>query len=342
MSVVFLVTGYPTAAGNIEGIFHRTLAEALVRAGAQVEVVSPMPRVPWPLASVSRKWADYSETAAEYRLDGVVVHRPRYWQIPRANYLGARHGSFARCLGKSVTRVPQVIHAHFAYPCGMAAVRVASRWRVPVVLTLHGSDVNVLPEKGRRARRLFLAAIKGATFVSAVSEALADRTERLAARRPTVIPIGIDLRPYGGLPDKSVARETIGIPPDVRVALFVGALVKTKGVGLLLEALERIGRPDVLGVFVGQGPLRPAISSAPRTRCVGGIPHEKIPMYMRAADVLALPSFSEGMPTVLVEAGAASLPVIATSVGGINELLSDGRGLLIPPNDVAGLVTALD
>jgi teichuronic acid biosynthesis glycosyltransferase TuaC len=88
--------------------------------------------------------------------------------------------------------------------------------------------------------------------------------------------------------------------------------------------------------------LRQAISSAPRTRCVGRIPHAKVPMYMRAADVLVLPSFSEGMPTVLVEAGAAALPVVATAVGGIGELLSDGRGLLIPPDSVAALVTALE
>lgn len=340
--MAFLVTDYPTAAGYA-GIFHRTLAEALVRAGAEVEVVAPVPRAPMPLASLNRRWSAYQRTSIHYRLEGVSVHRPRYWQIPRANQLGLRHGSFARCLVGSVAEVPDVIHAHFAYPCGLAAVRAASRWsRVPVVLTLHGNDVNVQPESSWRARRLFSEAVRGATMVTAVSQALADRTERLAGRRPIVAPIGIDLRPYRELPDKLAAREVVGVPADARMILFVGALVVEKGVLLLLETLERIGRPDVMAVFLGDGPLRGVVARAPRTNCLGGIPHAKVPMYMRAADMIVLPSFREGMPTVLVEAGAAGLPVIASAVGGIGDLLADDRGLLVRPGSQEDLVRAVE
>jgi teichuronic acid biosynthesis glycosyltransferase TuaC len=297
---------------------------------------------PEPLARLNRRWQGYNQISVRYDLEGVSVHRPRYWQIPSSVLLGLRHRSFARCLVESVTESPDVIHAHYAYPCGLGGVTATFRSRrPPVVLTLHGNDVNVMPERGRRARRFFSEAVRRANAVSAVSQALADRTARLSGRRPIVAPIGIDLRPYRTLPDKLGARDSLGIPEDVRVVLFVGAVVASKGVDLLKEALERIGRPDVLGVFIGNGALRAEIARAPRTLAPGAVPHAQVRTYMRAADVLVLPSLHEGMPTVLVEAGAAGLPVIASNVGGIGELLGDDRGVTISSGSLNELIRAL-
>jgi teichuronic acid biosynthesis glycosyltransferase TuaC len=211
-----------------------------------------------------------------------------------------------------------------------------------VLLTLHGTDVNVIPESTPRARRRFSEAVRGATMVSAVSAALADRTEQLAGRRPIVAPIGIDLRPYETLPDRLTARKTLGLPEERRLILFVGAMVEAKGLRLLLEALERLDRSDMLGLVLGRGPLQDEVIRSPRARYVGGIPHAQVPMYMRAADFLVLPSFNEGMPTVLVEAGAARLPVLATSVGGIGELLAEDRGVTIRAGSLDELVAALE
>jgi teichuronic acid biosynthesis glycosyltransferase TuaC len=155
------------------------------------------------------------------------------------------------------------------------------------------------------------------------------------------MPIGIDLRAYRELPDRSAARQALRLPVDRLIVLFVGAIVRTKGVVLLKEALELLGRSDTLGVFVGRGPMLAEIAAGAQTLCVGAIAPDLVRLYMRAADVLVLPSFSEGMPTVLVEAGAADLPVIATTVGGIKELLDDGRGLLVPPGSVDALAAAV-
>jgi len=341
-TVAFLVTGYPTPSGSTEGVFHRTLAEALTRAGAQVDVVAPLPRVPWPLPRVAAKWRDYESVPYAYRLGEVSVRRPRYWQLPKRNYLGIGHRSFARCLRESLTRRPDLVHAHFAYPCGLGALEAAAEWSVPVVLTLHGSDVNLLAERSRRSRRQFEKAVQGATLVTAVSEALVDRTERLTGRRPVVMPIGTPLARYTDLPSREIARERLGLPRDRRIALFVGSLLPLKGVSLLLEALASLPRQDVVGVFVGDGPLRPEVEKAPRVIATGPVPNERIPTYLRAADILVLPSFSEGMPTVLVEAGAAGLPVVASDVGGIRELLGDGRGSIVPAGDRPALVRAID
>src|SRR5262245_40574374 len=119
MRVAFLVTDYPTSVGNPAGVFHRTLAESLVRAGATVDVVALVPRAPSPLAFLNSRWNEYRRISPRYDLGGVSVYRPRYWQLPRANELGVRHGSFARCLVQSLREVPDVVHAHYAYPCGL-------------------------------------------------------------------------------------------------------------------------------------------------------------------------------------------------------------------------------
>lgn len=273
-------------------------------------------------------------------MGGCRILRPRYVQWPRADVWGWPHRSIMRAALVTAQK-PDVLHAHFAYPCGLAGVGVARSWGIPSVLTLHGSDVNRYPHVNALARRRFGQAIHMANFVMTVSDMLAEHTERLSGRRPQMRPIGIDLRRYDKLPDQQTARESLGLPIDKRVVLFVGNLLSAKGIPELLEALSVPTLRDVLGVFVGEGPMRAAIQQSPVARAEGAQPNEKIPLYLAAADLFVLPSHSEGMPTVLIEAGAASVPVIATSVGGISELLAEGRGWLIPPHRPDALACAI-
>ena len=124
--------------------------------------------------------------------------------------------------------------------------------------------------------------------------------------------------------------------------MFVGYLLQTKGVRELATAVAGLGDP-YLGVFVGDGPERGyAADDAPgRLVYVGGRSHEEVIQYMSAADVFVLPSYGEGLPTVLVEAGSIGLPIIASRVGGIPELLDDGRGTLLPEVSASAVASCL-
>ena len=207
------------------------------------------------------------------------------------------------------------------------------------MLTLHGSDVNSYPFVNRLTRSRFVGAVRGAGRVLAVSSALADRTEQIAGRRPEVLPIGIDLRLFGASPGGEPVRTGLGIPDDKRVVLFVGDLFVAKGVRELLLALRTLREENVIGVFVGDGSLRGEVQACPGAIWKGSIPNHDLVKYYSMADVFVLPSYSEGLPTVVVEAGAVGLPVIATGVGGISELLGDARGLIIPSCN-AGAIAA--
>jgi glycosyltransferase involved in cell wall biosynthesis len=136
--------------------------------------------------------------------------------------------------------------------------------------------------------------------------------------------------------------------------LFVGNLVAVKGVDVLLKAWSRLAAAGVLGsedrlAIVGDGPERgrlqaqaEALGLGPRVAFAGAVAFAEVPRWMAASDVLCLPSRSEGTPNVVVEALASGVPVVATRVGGVPELVRQGEnGLLVPPEDAPALAEAL-
>jgi teichuronic acid biosynthesis glycosyltransferase TuaC len=340
MRVLFLVPGYPTAKSPADGIFHKTQAEALARAGAEVEVVGPIPWVPPGFSRMGSRWRRYAQTPAESRENGIRVARHRYLEVPRGNYWAAPHRSYARLARRAASAAPDVVHAHFAYPAGLAAASLARWWGCASALTLHGGDVNVYPNVNRLAAARFRRAVTGASLLFAVAESLAETTEAISGRRPAVLPIGIDLRRFGST-RRSDARAALGLPPDGTLLLFVGRLTVEKGVRELLAAIAVLGRRDVRGVFVGEGPLRAEAEASGLGTTTGVQPADRVPLFMAAADALVLPSYTEGMPTVLIEAGAAGLPVAATTVGGIPHLLGSDRGLLFEPKSPGAAASAI-
>lgn len=329
--VLFLVGSYPSEADPVTGIFHKTAVEALSRHGIEVDVLAPVPYDPSGLRYLAKRWRKYLATPKFEVCNGIRVHRPRYMHLPRGDYwYGWSRWWLARQAKRAVKAGMNVIHAHFAYPFGLVAAQVGRAMGIPSVLTLHGSDVNLTPFVSNLTRRLFRAAIEGPDVVIAVSQALADRTKLLAGRLPTVMPIGVDFRKFSPALEKGEARRRLGLPQAKFVCLFIGQLAVEKGVRELLVALRALEPREVIGVFVGDGPLRGEVEQVPNAAAAGAIANERVREYLAAADLFVLPSYSEGMPTVLVEAGAVGTPVLATAVGGIPELLADERGWMVP------------
>jgi glycosyltransferase involved in cell wall biosynthesis len=194
---------------------------------------------------------------------------------------------------------------------------VALATRRPVVLTVHGTDL----ELARRARPLARAILRRMRVVLAVSSALADEAQTLGARDVRVVPNGVEL------------PEDVGAEAEPPEILFAGRLSREKGILELVEATQ--GHEFVVA---GDGPLR---ADVPQAR--GWLPHDELERLYDRAAVVACPSHREGFGVVCAEAMAHGRAVVASDVGGLRDLVVDGEtGVLVPPRDVTALRSALE
>jgi glycosyltransferase involved in cell wall biosynthesis len=226
-------------------------------------------------------------------------------------------------------RRPDVTYAHFLVPSGLIA---ALATRAPLVVTAHGQDVaNVGTIPGIRAATTFV--VRRASAVIAVSGYLRGLLEERipeARGKTEVIDCGVDLRRF---------RPLDRAPGERPAFLCVGSLTERKNVLRLARAFQRLGEGTL--TFVGDGPLRPQLEGRDRIHLTGALPHERIPDFLAAADVLCQPSIVEPFGQSALEALACARTVLATKVGGPLEFVPEGAGVLVDPYDEDALVDAL-
>lgn len=240
--------------------------------------------------------------------------------------------------------------ASWAYPDGVAASWVARYLGIPYVMKIHGSDLNVQAAYALR-RSQISHALKNARAVVSVSQALADKATAMGTdvSRIHVLYNGVDSTLFAPGP-RCDARARLGLAQDEPILLYVGNLKDTKGCLDLIEAfpgvLER--HPDTRLVFVGEGPCKApmlqraqALGCADRLLMAGPIAHDALGDWFRAANLLCLPSHNEGVPNVVLEAMACGVPVVATRVGGIPEVVPAYAGILVPAHEIRTLSAAL-
>ena len=193
------------------------------------------------------------------------------------------------------------------------------------------------PARRGRVRLAYRRAQHVVTLSAATGEILASRfgVDRV---RLTVIPNGVDDDRFrvATSTDRAEARAALGLAVDAFVVGYVGALAPEKGIDELVAALG----PDDRLLVAGDGPSRASLTADPRAVVLGSIA-DPFPVYA-AADVVALPSWTEQQPAAVLEAGCVGRPVVATTVGDLAELVLDGEsGMLVPPRDVEALAGAL-
>ena len=217
----------------------------------------------------------------------------------------------------------------------------------PLVLSVRGSDINLLGNGllGRLNRLTY----KWMDAIIAVSGDIARKLEESGVdpQKIRVVFNGVDQRffpqPLEG------ARTRLDLPESRFIVLFIGLLAPVKGLEVLLQAMPRLEDEKALCLLVGEGPLRTELQRQVEEKKLqgqvsfaGARPTAEIPLWLNAADVLVLPSYSEGRPNVVLEAQACGVPVVATRVGGTPELIRDGEsGLLVDSGDAGGLATAI-
>ncbi|MCS6922925.1 MAG: glycosyltransferase [Fimbriimonadales bacterium] len=245
---------------------------------------------------------------------------------------------------------PAVVHTHllglnYAYP---PTLRYRTPARVHTFHTLAQHEMGV--RIGKLVRLLAFRYRVGGVVPVAIADEVARTIEQVYGyKNPPVIPNGIPTDEYAPNPEKRAQfRAAHGVEPNALVIVHVGRFVELKNHALLLRAFAQLRSVEPLYLWlVGDGELRPAMEQLARDL---GIAQRvrfwriraDIPDILNAADIFTLPSKYEGNPMSVMEAMAAGLPVVATAVGGVPELVEDGRtGFLIPSDSEPRLVHAL-
>ncbi|MGE0347530.1 MAG: glycosyltransferase [Gemmatimonadales bacterium] len=338
MRILFLSNLYPTPWHPGRGVFNLHLVEGLRGAGHEVRVVVPI------------DWRDRRRPAEGTADDARVVG----WFHPP----GILHAHWDRFMWRSLRGAlrdeaarfaPDVICANWLHPDGAVAVRLGREIDRPVAVIAGGSDLLILPKRAARGAAIGTV-LREADAVLTHGQHLRQAAIDLGAAPERTIAFyrGVDRTRFTP-GDRAAARAHLGLAPDATVLLSVGNLVPVKGVDVLVDALA--SAPARQGswqwVHIGEGAQRDELERrirvagiADRTTFVGRQPNAALPEWYRAADLLVLPSRSEGVPNVLMEAMACGLPFVASAVGGVPEIAPD-PSWCVPPDDAAALSVAV-
>ena len=351
MRVFQVTTQYPSEATPDRGTFIRTQALALAKAGIDLHVIHLFHYSPQFLGSFSERWNRVAALDSETFIDeSIRVTRQPYLGYPRQMYWGHPDWLMYRALRRFSLPASDLIHAHFVDPVGAAAARWCSELSRPLVVTAHGSSVHTHPMRNRRVRQRVCETATASDALLAVSQPLADQLSNLADVPVEWLPNGTDTIQFS--PGNAVtARKRLGLASTTSYLLYLGRLDARKGVLDLLQAFAQLAPVHTQWelLLVGSGPALSTLQTlsgqhnlTDRVHLIGPVAHNEVVHWLRAADLFVLPSHAEGLPTTILEAGAAACPVVATNVGGISDIIKHRTtGWLIPPRRPNELQKAL-
>ena len=334
MRVFVISKGMPTEQYPLNGIFEFDQAKALARSGAEVAMLV----IDFRSGSYKRKYG-----FSEYETEGVRVFELSLplglyrRALPLLRYLLIKvYKKAVKACGQ-----PDIIHAQF-YSIGAIAAVLKKRYKVPFVITEHSSKLNTdLQNISQLDLNLAKSAYQCADKLIAVSHALAANLKNNFQVEATVIPNIVDVSQF-----QYVERT----PKDDFTFISVGNLVKIKGFDQLLEAFAEAFKADnaVKLSIVGDGPELENLQNTVTRLNLNGkvsllrtIGRNRIKSFYQEGDAFVLASHSETFGVVFIEAMATGLPVIATSCGGPNDIVTENAGYLIPVDDRQALVSAL-
>jgi teichuronic acid biosynthesis glycosyltransferase TuaC len=356
MRILSISTLFPNPARPAFGNFVRNqmLAAAAIDE-VELTMVSPVGLPPWPL-SLREPYRSLAKLPPVSDFSGLPVHYPPFRTIPKVggdtnpDRIVEAVLPLARALHEE--RPFDLVDASFFFPDGPAVARIAMALGLPYTVKSRGADIHYW---GRRPAALaqMVEAAQGASLMLAVSEALKADMVALGMPKQRIVVhyTGLDREAFKPVERKAAhalisAIPSLGVWSEGPLIVTPGALIVRKGQALVIEALKELPGCHLALAGTGdyEGALRSLVASLglkDRVQFLGHVNHDLLPQLFSAADAVVLPSESEGLANVWVEALACGTPIVVPDVGGARELLTSpaaGRLAAREPRAIAAAV----
>jgi teichuronic acid biosynthesis glycosyltransferase TuaC len=351
MRIVVVTTSFPRTEDDPSGHFVRSSAHALARAGHEVHVVAPGGTPLDPPRALDDLVIHRAGGGALFAWPGAIA------RVREAPWRALAAGPFAAGVAYRLRRIGPVDHAvaHWIVPCAWPLLLGVES---SLDVFAHGADVRVLARAPRAVREGILGALleRGARFTFAaralevaLAKTLSPELAQALARAAHVDPPAIDVPEV--IEEARRLRASVGLAPSERLAVVACRLIASKRVELAMDAVRAAGVPIRL-VVVGDGPerasleqrsvaSRPSGAGAGATIFKGALPRREALAWIAAADVVLHPSAIEAAPTVIREARALDVPVIACDAGDVAAWAEADPGILVAEPSGSGIADAL-
>src|SRR6266498_4663301 len=322
-------------------VYH--LSRALVEKGTPVRVIT----------------CDFPNAPAEEIIDGVPVSRVDSGRVPESNFLLWIYHLNSQMISKTTelfeTERFDLIHAH-DWVVGRAAVELKNRLGLPLISTIHATEIgrggSLDGEYRRKVRDIERLLVEQSDGIICCSNYMLDHIQHVLGAVKTkvrVIPNGVESSRFNG--GRQPQLILAGISEDRKIILYVGRIVREKGIFTLLDALEKLRKQgkDVSLVLVGEGPLKEDLAKEvlrrklnDRVKLAGFVDEKKLVSLYNSSDAFVLPSHFEPFGMVALEAMASRVPVVVSDVGGLSEIVEDGiTGVKVPSSDPHALAEGI-
>lgn len=355
MKVLVISHMYPSSFNEIAGMFVHEQVKALVAKGVEIQVVSPVPWTPFPINYLSSKWKKYSAVPEKAVYEGINIWYPRYLTFPRAWLFASSGQRMYLGIKDVVLKIYKefqfdLIHANVALPDGYAGMKIAIKYKKPLIVTIHGQDLYVTINKNRSCKTALFDVFKKADRVILVSKKLKEISDNNVGftNKTVVIGNGVSVNDILKAENIMLNRNFLGY----KTILSASYLITRKGIDFNLKAIAQLINkyPNLKYLIIGDGPemrhlkeLSSNLGINEHVEFLGQLSHEKVLVYMAKANIFSLPSWDEAFGVVYVEAMAQGKPVIGCKGEGIEGFVEHGKtGMLVKPKDVDSLVKAID
>jgi glycosyltransferase involved in cell wall biosynthesis len=354
--ILIITNLYPNPIEPVRAVFLPQLT-AKLKQYFDVDVFSPLPWLPkLRLFRKFTRWYKFSQVPYQAQMNGQLVIYPKYLVIPKV--LGFLQSvTLFLSLYKKVCKMHRekkidLINSHWVFPDGIAAVWISRILKIPVVVSAHGCDIN-LYTTFRFRRPQIKSALKHSDKVTAIC-----RTQKqvitsmgIDAAKVRVIGNGVNNKKFK-ITSRRECRRRLGLQQETNIILFIGRLEEEKGLEYLIRAVEKLEKEIQARTkiaIIGDGTLRKPLENeiirrglADNFTFYGEREYNEIPLWFGASDLFCLPSKREGCPNVVLEALASGIPVIASRVGAIPEVVNENSGILFEAGDVHKLAESLE